>query len=307
MPKIPQIQPLLFNTLSGKVQIPLVIRLQEYADAADLWHTHEDFAELVFIIQGSLQNEMSDECMSLQAGDVILFAPGSCHHYKRIRNSRHFTILFSPQLLNIFPSFMTSLSNYQYFMPKNGQVSKILHLDEKDLYTAISLLESIRQEQMNFSPGHEEMMFANFCSLLVHILRHGSIGAGSGRNNAIKIAQCIRYMEKHSEEHLDIKKLSSFVHMSSSSFRSHFRMQTNLSPMDYLIKLRLRKAALLIFHSDRQITDIGIDCGFGDGNYFARKFKQIFGCSPREFRRMTLANELNISEEIEKLHLSDNN
>ena len=104
-------------------------------------HVSEDFAELVFIIQGSLQNEMPDECMSLQAGDVILFAPGSCHHYKRIRNSRHFTILFSLQLLQIFPSFMTSLSNYQYFLPKKGQVSKILHLDLNQLTAELGITE----------------------------------------------------------------------------------------------------------------------------------------------------------------------
>ena len=111
-------------------------------------------------------------------------------------------------------------------------------------------------------------------------------------------------MEEHFSRALSLRELSTFSHMSESGFRHRFRELTGLSPMDYLIRLRLRRAALLLFHDDHQITEIALETGFYDGNYFARKFRQVFGCSPRDFRRRCQTEELRLNDELDKLRLT---
>lgn len=53
-----------------------------------------------------------------------------------------------------------------------------------------------------------------------------------------------------------------------------------------IVQHRLRKAAtLLVAQQPRSVTDIAVECGFADPSYFARRFQEAFGTSPRKYRR----------------------
>lgn len=296
---------LTFDQFNGNAQIPLLIRLQEYPTATDLWHSHKDFAELVMITNGTVINELPQQPIRMQPGDVILLPPGSIHRYDRIRKLRHYNILFDLAILNLLPGFLRGMSKFNCLFGDSSTAPEVLHLGETELFEAVRLLENMRKEKMNFSPGHEESMLAYFYLLLVHILRHGKIESDEISSAAFRIGHAVRFMEEHSQQPLTIQDLCSHVHMSESSFRHHFREFTGLPPVDYLIRLRLRRAALLMFHSDQPITLIALEAGFADGNYFARKFKQMFKRSPRDFRRDAISGKLNFFSELQKLNLNN--
>ena len=59
----------------------------------------------------------------------------------------------------------------------------------------------------------------------------------------------------------------------------------------------------MMLNSDMPITEIAIQCGFSDGNYFARRFRYAFGMTPRSFRTMSRTGKLNFHEELKKLQL----
>ena len=63
-----------------------------------------------------------------------------------------------------------------------------------------------------------------------------------------------------------------------------FKSSVGLTPMAYVKKLRLEKAAELLASTDMNITETAEKCGFDDPNYFARLFKKSFGKTPREFK-----------------------
>jgi transcriptional regulator GlxA family with amidase domain len=64
-----------------------------------------------------------------------------------------------------------------------------------------------------------------------------------------------------------------------------FRQATGKSPIDYLIGLRIEAAKRLLRQSDLGMTEIALEVGFGDSNYFARQFRVVAGRTPSEFRR----------------------
>ena len=299
-----EIRELTFARFSGKIHIPLSIQLrEEYPQSTDLWHRHTDFMELVAVLSGHADSEQSGEVIRLHEGDVVLFAPGSCHRYTHIGQFRHYNLLFRPELLRLFPGFFTSLAQFRLLCEPAGTVSAVLHLRGPELCTAVGIMENMRREQLNFAAGHEEEMFAGFCKLMVHILRRAAAPGTADRSAVFRIERAIHHMEEHSAQPLSIRELSGLSHMSESGFRHRFRELTGLSPADYLIRLRLRRAALLLFYDDLRITEIALETGFCDGNYFARKFSQIFGRSPREFRQKCRAGELKLGDELAKLHL----
>ena len=56
------------------------------------------------------------------------------------------------------------------------------------------------------------------------------------------------------------------------------------APIDYLIERRLGAAMRLLRETDRPITDIALETGFSDSNYFARQFRRRTGTTPSAFR-----------------------
>ena len=62
-------------------------------------------------------------------------------------------------------------------------------------------------------------------------------------------------------------------------------MSCGVTPHQYLVRSRLRRAARLLSERERSVTDIAIDVGFGDLSNFVRTFHRAAGVSPTEFRR----------------------
>jgi AraC family transcriptional regulator len=58
-----------------------------------------------------------------------------------------------------------------------------------------------------------------------------------------------------------------------------------VTPHQYLVRSRLRRAARLLADDARPITDVAFDVGFGDLSNFVRTFHRAAGVSPRRFRR----------------------
>ena len=288
--------------------IPLNVQLcGDGMGTSDQWHTHKDFAELIIITDGSTNNEISESRnIVMRPGDIVLMQPDSCHRFSGIRQLQYYNITFDFKLLNILPGLFSSLPNYKYLC-SDYRDAPLLHLNEKELFIAVGILENMRQEQQIIAAGYEETVFADFCRLLVYILRHAATGKKKTYANsaALRINSIISYMEEHIDAHLTIADFSSRVNMSESSFRHRFREITDIAPMDYLIRLRLRRAALLLASSNHPITRIALESGFPDGNYFARKFKQYFKCTARDFRINTRSGKSDFHQQLEQLKLKN--
>ena len=162
----------------------------------------------------------------------------------------------------------------------------------------------MEHEQLLFASGHEEAMFADFYRLIVLILRNGIPDSNKDSSNTAvnRIIRILNYMEENVTTEMSLSDLSARAGMSESSFRHRFRELTGLPPLDYLIRLRLRRAILQLQYGDRSITQIALESGFSDGNYFARKFRQFFNCTAREFRQACRAGEIELHEYLEKLN-----
>jgi len=74
-----------------------------------------------------------------------------------------------------------------------------------------------------------------------------------------------------------------------------FQRDIGVSPAQYRQRLRLERACWLLCHSDLDMIEISLQCGFQDSASFSRALRQFSGHSPRELRA-------NAKEEIKPLH-----
>ncbi len=72
--------------------------------------------------------------------------------------------------------------------------------------------------------------------------------------------------------------------LARTRFAYHCRKLTNLSPMEYLQRLRVEKAKILLVGSKQSITEIALNCGFASSAYFASVFRRHVHDSPSEYR-----------------------
>ncbi len=87
------------------------------------------------------------------------------------------------------------------------------------------------------------------------------------------------------EEPIDLARAAKDAGMSPFHFLRLFAQVLGVTPHQYLVRARLRRAARLLADDARPITDVAFDVGFGDLSNFVRTFRRAAGVSPRGFRR----------------------
>ena len=95
----------------------------------------------------------------------------------------------------------------------------------------------------------------------------------------------VEYINHHYNEELSVNTLASKFFISPSYFSHLFKKNSGKGVIEYINEVRVSRARALLETTDTPIGDIALSVGFGDINYFSRKFKELTGVSPSEHRK----------------------
>jgi AraC-like DNA-binding protein len=93
------------------------------------------------------------------------------------------------------------------------------------------------------------------------------------------------WIDACAHEDIDLATGARYVGLSVYHFLRIFSAVFGVTPHQYLVRSRLRRAARLLSEPERTVTDIALDVGFGDVSNFVRTFHRAAGVSPTRFRR----------------------
>lgn len=93
------------------------------------------------------------------------------------------------------------------------------------------------------------------------------------------------WLDANAHEPVDLESAARQAGLSPFHFLRLFAGIVGVTPHQYLLRSRLRRAARLLVEEDRSVSDIALDVGFGDLSNFVRTFRRAAGISPRGFRR----------------------
>jgi AraC family transcriptional regulator len=110
--------------------------------------------------------------------------------------------------------------------------------------------------------------------------------AGAGPGAAARVTRVVRDIECDPDGHYDLCALSRAARLSPYHFLRTFQSVTGVTPHQYLLRLRLQRAAVWLRTEPMKIVDIALECGFGDVSNFNRTFRTEFGVSPRDWRKL---------------------
>ncbi|WP_158816742.1 AraC family transcriptional regulator [Methylocapsa sp. S129] len=115
------------------------------------------------------------------------------------------------------------------------------------------------------------------------------------RRRAVEAAM---WIDAQSHRPIDLESAADAAGLSSFHFLRLFANVLGVTPHQYLVRSRLRRAARLLADDSRSITDIAFDVGFGDLSNFVRTFHRAAGASPRRFREATRGDRKILQERL---------
>jgi AraC-like DNA-binding protein len=106
-----------------------------------------------------------------------------------------------------------------------------------------------------------------------------------GARDRRRAVESALWLDAHAHEQVDLSRTATEAGVSPYHFLRSFARTLGVTPHQYLIRARLRRAARLLADDSRPITDVAFDVGFGDLSNFVRTFHRAAGVPPGTFRR----------------------
>ncbi len=260
--------------------------LVEYNEPVIRLHTHK-FDEIAFVLKGSGIHEIDGERYPIMRGDVFVIHGSQAHRIVEQQNLTLANIIYErehfQEIKDEFwelPGF-SALFVYEPIFRKNQPFKAFLHLSSQQLENIKLLISQIKEEQEQKNTGAEKVIEYVFRQMIVKLCRYYHKSENQNTKGIVKISSTIDYMEKHFADKITIETLYNQLNMTSATFRRTFKKVTGSSPIDYLIHLRIEKAAEMMREKPSlRVIEVCMGVGFENSGYFANKFKEIIGTTP---------------------------
>jgi AraC-like DNA-binding protein len=103
-------------------------------------------------------------------------------------------------------------------------------------------------------------------------------------SNTNSLAFIVGYIKENISSSINIDFLSNKAYMSKSTFYRAFKRELGLSPQEYILTEKIKRAKKLLENPTYKIASICSETGFQDVNYFIRLFKKMEGITPHQYR-----------------------
>lgn len=126
------------------------------------------------------------------------------------------------------------------------------------------------------------------CLSLLEDLSRKAVGAmkvkREGKSQEL-VNRAFAYIDEHYAEEVTVDDIAASLYISVPYLYKLFKQECDISPMAYLIQVRLQNAAERLRETNQPIGNIALSCGFESIQSFNRQFKKNYGCPPSQYRQ----------------------
>jgi AraC-like DNA-binding protein len=246
-------------------------------------HSHRQMLEICFCSKGEQVYEVNDTIYRIRGGDLFVTYPGELHgtgKYPEEKGELYWIIIRMPQT-KATPSFLQFDNKLaaewykqlvqlpRHFKGNSSMKTKLenifrIHAQTKNLLRHIQLQHAI----------------ADF---LLEVIAASQLPAPSrqtGRMEKIDL-----FIKDHLDEPVVLQEMATLVGLSLSRFKAWFKEETGTTPLDYVLKYKIKNACQLLEKPSLTIADVAFETGFQNQQYFATVFRKFTGKSPGEYRK----------------------
>ena len=246
-------------------------------------HRHEYF-QVQLNLAGSTRQHIGAVDRPLAPGGLSFVLPYRVHRIAHPAGSRFYVLSFSQRFLR--PELAPFL--YQEFLD--------FTLAGGDLQRVHEACRAMAAENARRGFCSTEVIRANLLTLLCTVCRRYErelLALASGQAQAASrrdtLARVSRFVREHLERRISLADAAAAVALSPNYLAHLLKKHTGQTLTELVTERRMERARELLAHTDMRVAEIARAVGFDDEAYFARRFRQWYDVSPREFRLRCVA------------------
>ena len=240
---------------------------------------HEGFS-VSAVIEGSFTYRSDAGRGLLYPGALLLGNSGSCFECGHAHGvgDRCVSLNVRDDLFGEIAAAAASTSRFRFSAPSLPPSPKALPV--------VALMEalSLRAPALR----REELVLGLIERVVAAMADQKRIAAAPAAREARRVVEAIRLVESDAARPVRLQDLAASAGMSKYHFLRVFRRLTGMTPYQYLLSARMRRAALDLASSRRPVLAIALDSGFGDLSTFNHRFRAAFGATPTQYRASQL-------------------
>lgn len=258
-------------------------------------HYH-DFFEFAVVIQGNGTHYAGDRHHPVHRGTAILIPPGAIHGYQLGEDLVVYNCFVRAEATQFdLPWLRRDDFLGRLFAGADRAVTDgtegssepvIVCLDESGLQSCLAHFDAIRTR-----PAHERSEAYDLGHLLLALdvlgrrvrTERPDLRTIDPRAPAI-VTTAVELIERDLQRHWGLAELAAALCVGQFHLARSFRRWVGQSTGEFANRLRAERAALLLTTTDDPVASIGVEVGWDDPAYFARRFRQQTGISPRLYR-----------------------
>lgn len=224
-------------------------------------HFHEEI-EIVYVVDGELEITVNQETKNYQSGEVFIINQGLLHSIIFKQENNHiYTYLLNT---NVFSSYNINISNLVFNKPKNLDV--FLQFSNYQIWTPL-------QKHIAMYQVYDELL-------------KNSVRIENNKKKHSKINEVIAYVNAHYDEEMQLIDIAEHFNLHPNYLSRLFKKETSLSLHHYLQRVRMNHAYQDVLYTSDHLLDIAYQHGFTNIKSFNRLFKEIYGCTPSQYRKL---------------------
>ena len=229
--------------------------------------------ELTYVDQGSLHSVADGQDLLLKQGDMVIYGPNQWHmQYADVEVApRYVTLTFDLRDEAIQP-----LVNRKFTASRQ----------------VVALLRQMLREHEQLDQFSNDMIIAQLNMVLLELMREAAAPSNAklqtsnaihSENEIIRKAQ--QYISSHIREKLSVPLVARQVDVSPSYLTALFHKNLQISPGEYIRRIKLQESKQMIRENDLNFTEIAAALQYSTVHHFSRQFKEKFGITPTEYAK----------------------
>ncbi|MFI4911845.1 MAG: AraC family transcriptional regulator [Sedimentisphaeraceae bacterium JB056] len=267
--------------LNAKLGLVLVCYQKDLPGVADTIKKYP-FYRLGYTTQGKVVINDTKKEYTITGGTFYAFKPGETSFAKSIGNSN-----WSHYVLNFIGPEADELI-------KASGILEERVVSIKDQNTAENILRSILDERLK-NAANSQTICEYYLKILLLNLSDWIIDIKKvHQTDYDTFIKCKNYIDSNFIELVSVESIAANCNISQQHLGRLFKKYTQKTPLNYLQKLKMNRASVMLIETNLSIAQIAYLFSFNDQFYFSKVFKKTYGISPQEYRS-TIFNKLSNS------------
>ena len=249
-------------------------------------HWHDCFE--IFMVNGEpMKITLADQECELSCGDIAIFVPRALHGVCTLGEGYDNDVFGYTEEL-IYSSEISSI-NMKYLAPfRYGKIkSFVVKADDPCSISIRERLGSLHQIACSGGEMCELIGRAEILRLHAELYNLSSTLTSVNTELSGYLMNAEAYIRRHLSEDISPRDVADALHLSYSHLARIFKSNLKISVVKFINEIKINAAEqMMIANMERSITDIAFSLGYSSPSFFTRKFTEIKGQSPAQFRKM---------------------